>query len=124
MGLGKKNNPKVRRSLQEACTLVRNEAVKSIMSGGKTGITSTRYDPKRTHTASAEGEAPASDTGFLVSQITQEVSGDIGKVISSSPYSAALEFGTVNMGPRPFLRPALNKSKAAIRRIFVKRGLA
>ena len=86
-------------------------------------MTYQKYQQRREHIASAAGEAPASDTGFLVSQITQEVSNKVGKVISSAPYSAALEFGTTTMAARPFLQPALKKSQNKIKKIFIREGL-
>lgn len=118
---------KVERSLQRSTNLVRNEAVESIMRGSKSGPTVTRYQPRREHQVSAAGEAPASDTGFLVSQISSEVkmdqTGGLGSVVSAAPYSVALEFGTTNMGARPFLQPALRKSKNKIERIFKQEGI-
>tara|TARA_A100001388_G_scaffold26385_1_gene17025 strand:- start:515 stop:928 length:414 start_codon:yes stop_codon:yes gene_type:complete len=120
---GSKATKKINRALFLACNEVRNEAVKSIVSGNKSGITYQKYQPRREHIASSAGEAPASDTGFLVSQITQEVSNKVGKVISSAPYSAALEFGTTTMAARPFLQPALRKSQNKIRKIFMREGL-
>ena len=51
------------------CTINRGEAIKSIMQGPKTGRIYEKYNPRRTHRASAPGQAPASDTGNLVSQI-------------------------------------------------------
>ena len=49
--------------------LIRSEAVKSIMQGPKTGRIYEKYNPRRTHKASAPGQAPASDTGNLVRNI-------------------------------------------------------
>ena len=71
---------------------------------------------------------PASDTGFLVSQITMDVDTKangsvVGQIISSAPYSKPLEFGTVNMQPRPFMQPALRKNKSKILQIFKKEGV-
>ena len=43
--------------------LIRGEAIKSIQTGSKSGIVYEKYNPRRTHRASAPGEAPASDTG-------------------------------------------------------------
>jgi HK97 gp10 family phage protein len=64
-----------------------------------------------THQASAKGEAPATDTGRLVSSITQEQSGDNEWIVGSRvDYSKWLEFGTRKIGERPFLRPALTKA--------------
>lgn len=107
--------------------LVQNTAKSSILAGGS-GATVQRYNPRRTHTVSAPLSPPASDTGFLVSQITMNVETKqdgtvIGQIISAAPYSKALEFGTVDMRPRPFMQPALNKNKRKIVDMFVKEGL-
>ena len=48
---------------------IRKEAVRSIQQDPKTGIVYQRYNPRRRHQSSAKGQSPASDTGFLVSQI-------------------------------------------------------
>ena len=52
--------------------LIRGEAVKSIQTGMKSGRIYEKYNPRRTHRASAPGEAPASDTGNLVRNIRVE----------------------------------------------------
>ena len=127
----KRLGPVATQNAKKACfraaNLVKNEAQTSIAQGAKTGATSTRYDPKRQHRASAAGEPPASDKGFLVSNITSEVdvSRDeiIGIVRSSAPYSAFLEFGTVRMAARPFMQPALEKNADKIEAIFKKEGI-
>ena len=86
---------------------IRNEAVKSIQQDPKTGIIYQRYNPTRRHQASAKGESPASDTGFLVSQIkVKKKNPDEVIVESTAPYSAFLEFGTTQVGERPFMHPA------------------
>jgi len=48
---------------------IRGEAIKSIQAGAKSGIVYEKYNPRRSHRASAPGQAPASDTGNLVSKI-------------------------------------------------------
>ncbi len=86
---------------------IRKEAVRSIQQDPKSGIIYQRYNPRRRHQASAKGEAPASDTGFLVSQIkVRKKNADEVIVESTAPYSAFLEFGTTIMGERPFMHPA------------------
>ena len=40
---------------------IRGEAIKSIQTGPKSGRIYERYNPRRTHQASAPGQAPASD---------------------------------------------------------------
>ena len=107
--------------------IVTSTAVQSIARGG-TGKTYEKYEPRRTHTASAPKQPPATDTGYLISQITSEIKTEpsgavIGQIISSAPYSAALEFGTTNMTERPFMQPALEKNKRKIVDIFIKQGL-
>ena len=104
--------------------MVKNTAQKSILSGG-TGTVYEKYEPRRTHRASAPNQPPASDTGFLASQITMEVTTKsngtvIGQIISSAPYSKHLEFGTVNMTERPFMQPALMQNKRKIQAMFKK----
>jgi len=117
----------VNRAVFKSTNLIKNDAVESILRGAKTGETYTKYRPRRTHQASAAGEAPASDTGFLASNITMEVNrnnfGAVGTVISSSPYSAALEFGTTKMAARPFLQPALSRNVRKIKKIFIEEEL-
>jgi HK97 gp10 family phage protein len=130
--LEKKMTTNARKNVKIAVTrgtsLVQNTAKQSILSGNKSGVTRTLYNPSRTHTSSAQGEAPANDTGFLASQITMNVTSDIngavvGQVISAAPYSKALEFGTTNMMARPFMQPALEKNKRKIVRIFKQQGV-
>ena len=94
---------------------IREEAIKSIQSGAKSGIVYEKYNPRRTHRASAPGQAPASDTGNLVSKIIVSLKDkDHTEVQSNAHYSAYLEYGTSKMEPRPFLLPAFEKSKKPI----------
>ena len=53
--------------------------------------------------------------------VKKEVNGAVvGQVISSAPYSQALEFGTTTMTERPFMQPALQKNKSKIKALFKK----
>tara|TARA_Y100001937_G_C6980376_1_gene267437 strand:- start:252 stop:686 length:435 start_codon:yes stop_codon:yes gene_type:complete len=108
--------------------LVKGTAQESITAGGKSGIEYQKYNPRRIHRASKEGEAPASDTGFLVANISMNVKTEtdgsvVGQIISSAPYSKFLEFGTVEIQPRPFMQPALEKNKKKIINIFKQEGV-
>ena len=95
--------------------LIRGEAIKSIQSGAKSGVMYQMYNPRREHRASAPGQAPASDTGNLVSKIiVKQKSKNITNVESNADYSAYLEYGTSKMQPRPFMLPAFEKSKKPI----------
>lgn len=114
----------VKKYVTRATMLVESTAKKSIMAGG-TGKAYTKYKPRRTHIASAPFQPPASDEGYLVSQITMDVKTKtdgsvIGQIISAAPYSKALEFGTRHMSPRPFMQPALMKNKRKIEAMFKK----
>ena len=95
--------------------LIRGQAIRSIQTGPKSGRIYEKYNPRRTHRASAPGQAPASDTGNLVSQIrVREENKDLIKVESNALYSSFLEFGTSKMLPRPFMFPALEKNRQKI----------
>ena len=102
--------------------LIRAEAVKSIQSGAKSGIVYEKYNPRRSHRASAPGQAPASDTGNLVSKIrVKQKNPNTTIVESGADYSAFLEYGTSKMQPRPFLFPAFVKSKEKITQAVFQR---
>ena len=101
--------------------LIRGEAVRSIQQGSKSGKTYKRYNPTRTHKASAPGEAPASDTGFLVSNIRVKEQKDVVVVSSEASYSKFLEYGTSKMLARPFLFPAFEKSKPKIAEVILRK---
>jgi HK97 gp10 family phage protein len=111
-------NKEVEKALFASAVRVEKEAKLSITSGQKSGRTYTRGTI--THRASAPGEAPASDTGRLVNSITSyvnKVSGLSAFVVAGRgivKYARALEFGTTKMAARPFMFPAVEKSKAWI----------
>ncbi len=70
------------------------------------------------HQASAPGEAPAIDTGFLVNSIRMEPAGDLTAYVNvGADYGPHLEYGTVHMAARPFLLPAMTSEEPA----FVRR---
>ena len=115
---------KVKEYVTRGTMMVMNTAKKSIASGG-TGELYEKYQPRRSHRASAPNQPPATDTGFLISQITMKVkahkNGVVeGSIISAAPYSKALEFGTTQMTERPFMQPALQKNKRKIQKLFKK----
>lgn len=96
---------------------------RSAVQGGGSGAVYEKYNPRRTHRASAPGQPPATDTGRLVGSITQERSqaatGALSTFLAGSKveYAKWLEFGTRLMDARPFMRPALRKARAE----FVRR---
>ena len=115
-----KNYDKTKKTIRKQITDIvtyglnatRNTAVIGIAQGVKSGR--VRRDGSR---ASAEGEFPATDTGFLQSNIVvkRDPDGLGGDVESRADYSASLEFGTKNMGARPFMQPSLEENRPKIR---------
>lgn len=103
--------PKLEKAINDALNatalFAQGYAQKSILRGKKTGYVYKRGNI--THRASAPGEPPANDTGFLAQNI---VSSPVDErqhsveIRSNAPYSIHLEYGTMNMAARPFLRPA------------------
>ena len=111
-----------KKAVFRSANLVQGYAQDNINRGAKTG------NPRpQGGTASAAGEFPATDTGFLVSNISTNVITDknavIGQVISAAPYSKHLEYGTRKMAARPFMQPSLRANQKKIRQIFKKEGI-
>lgn len=110
---------------------IRNEMIRSIQDGPKTGRIYTRGLSKsgksyKVHQASAPGQPPAADSGHLVTTITTRYSFDDpfsmrGWVNTSAEYGKYLEYGTKKMKPRPFARPALAKLSKPIIEDITKR---
>jgi hypothetical protein len=89
-----------------------NDIKKAIQGPPKTG---RKYKRNRlssvVHQASRAGEAPATDTGFLVSSIYNEDRGYLSKAIGSRlDYAFYLEFGTRNIAARPSWVPAVERA--------------
>jgi len=101
-------------ALEEACQLVENTAKLSI------GTVAPPSPP---------GHAPAAPTGTLKGRITHKIDKGamVGKVGTNLEYARRLELGFVgtdklgrkyNQAPRPYLRPALEKNKEMIKKLF------
>lgn len=98
------------RGLVRGTEAVRTDAVSRINNPPKTG----RMYGK--HQASAPGESPATDTGALANSVSTSVdqAALTGNVNFGTGYSAALEFGTAKIAPRPYARPALMNKRDEI----------
>jgi HK97 gp10 family phage protein len=72
---------------------------------------------RKGHVASAPGESPAIDTGFLVNSIQSEMTGDLSAMVGTNAnYAEHLEFGTIHIAPRPFFEPAFEAAKPEFER--------
>jgi len=92
------------RALYAAGQLIEIEAEISITRGSVSG---------KGHVPSKPGEPPNADTRLLDTSIDTVVVGpNRVDVVSSAPYSAALEFGTSRMAERPFMGPAARAKTA------------
>lgn len=111
-----KQNKVLQDALAESALLVQGYAIKSIRAHMSSGITYGK------HTASKEGYPPNSDTGTLANSIRVEI--DAAKLIAlvgtNLLYGAWLEFGTKDMGARPWLGPAFKANEKRLIYIFNK----
>jgi hypothetical protein len=102
----------------EATALGINRDVKDLINRGtKTGRIYRRRNIE--HRASAPGEAPATDTGFLLSSIYYEPqSGLLSMIGSRLAYAYYLEFGTMRIEPRPSWMPAVEANRDKFNRLL------
>jgi HK97 gp10 family phage protein len=104
---------------------MRADIVKSLDDGPASGRTYTHYfytnkngklvqgrKRAKPHTASAPGQPPMSDTGYLANRITFDRLGDLTAVVGTKvDYALHLEYGTERMAARPFFRPAVERMR-------------
>lgn len=108
--------------LREVSDTVESEAVNLLLLAGElvrqTAMESIREGTVRGpgHIPSLPGQPPKGDTGRLEIGIHVELrrSDKTVNVISRAPYSAALEFGTHRIAPRPFMRPAMQQHRSRL----------
>lgn len=104
------NALKVLGALYAAGQEIELEAERSITEGSISGAG---------HIPSLPGEPPNADTRLLDTSIETTIashSPPVVHVTSNAPYSAALEYGTSKMAERPFMRPAMRKKRAMVRK--------
>jgi phage gpG-like protein len=65
------------------------------------------------HQASAPGEPPAIDLGYLTNSIQVAMEGSTAYIYTNAKYAPPLEFGSRRMAARPFMLPAAVAEKAA-----------
>jgi hypothetical protein len=114
---GTRAQAEIGKAVQAQALDVTGDIKKRIQRGPKTGRVYTRGNVS--HTASAPGEAPATDTGALASSIAYSRVDDLTAQIESRlGYATMLEFGTANMDPRPAWVPAVEaKAPDFVRRV-------
>lgn len=89
---------------------MRTDIVRSVQRGPASGRVYQKYNPRRSHRASAPGQAPMSDTGRLANSITFDKQGPLTATVGSHlAYAVHLEYGTIKMAARPFFRPAVER---------------
>lgn len=114
---------RIEANLVIAGEIVATEVRRNIQTSPRGGRTYVKTHPNRTHVASAAGESPATDLGFLVRSIQTEPDMQnlrirILSLHSIAPYAKRLEYGDLSsrLAPRPFMFKGLNaKKQQAIR---------
>ena len=98
--------------------LVATEVRRNIQKSPRGGKTYVKTNPNRVHKASAPGESPATDLGFLVRSIQVQPDLDnlrirVVSLFTIAPYARRLEFGDLSKGlqPRPFMFKSLAAKK-------------
>lgn len=98
--VGRDAEQEIGRAVQAQALIMTSNVKRRIQREPKTGETYQRGNIS--HRASAPGEAPATDTGTLVSSIYYTQEGPYSATIGSRiEYAYHLEFGTFKMQPRP-----------------------
>ena len=118
---------RIEANLVIAGEIVATEVRRNIQTSPRGGRTYVKTHPNRTHTASAAGESPATDLGFLVRSIQTEPDMQnlrirILSLHSIAPYAKRLEFGDLSAGlaPRPFMFKGLDAKKQQAIKIVQK----
>ena len=119
--IGNNAERNVSRAIEATALGINRDVKDAIQRGDKTGRVYQRVNS--THRASAPGEAPATDTGTLVSSIYYEPqSGLLSMIGSRLAYAYYLEFGTMRIAPRPTWMPAVEANRDKFNRL-VEEGL-
>jgi HK97 gp10 family phage protein len=126
MSKGTEQQEAIFKELSKGAIMIHSTAVKSIKEVSPGSTDGIRYNPKRMVKVSPAGEPPNSDTGRLQQSIRiafNKAEGEIS-VGTDLLYGAWLEYGTLNMRARPWLRPAyrthIDKIKDLVEKAFKK----
>ena len=109
---GKDAEREIGRAIDKMGLAVTSDVKRKIQRGPKTGEIYNRRGKQ--HRASAPGEAPATDTGFLANRsiYTSKINSLTVEIGSRSSYAGYLEFGTMKIAPRPSWQPAIEENRA------------
>jgi phage gpG-like protein len=102
-------------TINDVAIATQNEAVRGIQRGPANGRTYKRGTV--THTASAPGQFPMSDTGRLASNVESILATPANiraKVGTNIIYGAYLEFGTSKMAARPWLQRSFRQAAEGV----------
>ncbi len=123
--MSRKAKRRVSTALNETGIELRGDIVERYQQGPVTGIFYEKYKPRRTHQASAPGEAPKTDTSRLANSVTYRKESMLAVSVGTDvEYGPLLEFGTMNIEARPNWVPAveamrpkyIRRMKAALRK--------
>lgn len=96
---------------------VRSEIIRRYNSGPATGRIYQKYNPRRTHQASAPGQAPMSDTGRLANATTYKKDRPLAVAVENRlEYATALEYGTRTIRARPVWRQVALEAEPKLKR--------
>jgi phage gpG-like protein len=117
MKYGQKAEKEIAKAVVATALTVNRDVKRAIQGPPKTGTIYSRGS--KNHQASAPKEAPATDTGALVSSIYFKQPNNLTAEIGSRlPYAYYLEFGTKNMEPRPSWLPATEKNTPLFQKLI------
>jgi HK97 gp10 family phage protein len=101
---------RISQAVYDGATVIANEAKRSIRAGAVSGPG---------HIPSKPGEPPNADTHHLDRSIGVEQAGELKVTIfANAEYASELEYGTSRMAARPFIQPAINKTRAEVLQLF------
>jgi len=109
--------------IKEGTKRVRLDSVSGKRAGKIGSFRSKGEERDKAGNISRPGEVPRVQTGTLKRAVTHEVHKvlPISRVgTANTGYAPFLEFGTMHMSPRPFMRPALHRAALAIQALWMR----
>lgn len=110
-----KTEQAVNNAIHRFAILIDAKSKEKIQKGTRSGTTYKRGTIS--HTASAPGEAPKTDSGRLVASIRPvfgKMSAEVGSLANVAKYGDFLEQGTKHIEARPWLAPTLKENADAL----------